>query len=34
MSDGFAEMLDRAQAFYGQLAQNNTKHSSRRAIFQ
>lgn len=25
MSDGFAELLDRAQAFYGQLAQNNTK---------
>lgn len=25
MSDGFTEMLDRAQAFYGQLALNNTR---------
>lgn len=25
MSDGFTEMLDRAQAFYGQLAKNNSK---------
>lgn len=25
MSDGFTEMLDRAQAFYGQLAANNSK---------
>lgn len=25
MSDGFTQMLDRAQAFYGELAQNNSK---------
>ncbi|WP_179378155.1 DUF2461 domain-containing protein [Jannaschia marina] len=25
MSDGFTEMVERAQAFYGQLARNNTK---------
>ncbi|SDY31520.1 TIGR02453 family protein [Jannaschia faecimaris] len=25
MSDGFTQMLDRAQAFYGQLARNNSK---------